>query len=468
MRLTKIPLIGLLVLTFCGSFYSCGVDRWEEYSSETALDSWIDSIMRQNYLWYEEMPSYSKLNLFIPPKEFLSKVISSSKDKGYSFADSLCDVPLPSYGFDYALVRSADNDTVYNALITYIVPDSPADKAGLKRGEWIMKVNNRLISNKYEKELLQGTSSLTLAIGTYQEFKPEVPPTKEDQKTYKVVLDREGVVMKEANNTVEDKPIHQQNVLTLSNGTKVGYLMYNSFTAGTATNPEGYNNELRQTFRSFEQQAVKGLILDLRYNKGGSIACAQLLATLLVPKSYLNTPMAYLKYNNKNEEKNQTVMFDEKLIGDGVNLNLGTILVITSNTTAGAPEMVMHCINEKTPQLIAIGGNTKGQNVATQQFTNPLYRWSINPVVCAIYNSKEETQKGAFEPTYPLSETSDYLRYKPFGDPEEILLNTAIGVLEGTYPPKTPKAEAPQPKGEIIKEVRCSTSRRYSTAGLRF
>lgn len=464
MKLAKIPLIGLLVLTFCGSFYSCGVDRWEEYKSETALDSWIDSLMRQNYLWYEEMPSSSKLNLFIPPKEFLSKVISSTQDKGYSFADSVCDVPLPSYGFDYALVRSVDNDTAYNALITYIVPDSPADKAGLKRGEWIMKVDHRFISSKYEKELLQGVSSLTLSIGTYQEFKPEVP---QEQKTYKVVLDREGVVMEEANRTVEDKPIHQKKVLTLANGTKVGYLMYNSFTAGTATNPEGYNNELRQAFRFFDEQQVKGLILDLRYNKGGSIACAQLLATLLVPKSYLNTPMAHLKYNNKNEEKNQTVMFDEKLLGEGVNLNLGTIIVITSNLTAGAPEMVMHCINEKTPQLIAIGGTTKGQNVATQRFVNPLYRWAINPVVCTIYNSKEETQNGAFEPTYPLSETSDYLRYKPFGDPEEILLNTAIGVLEGTYPPKTPKARPVQPKREILKEVHCSTSRRYSTSGLR-
>lgn len=45
-----LPLLGTLILT---SLFSCGVDRWPEYYPETGRDIWIDSVMRQEYLWYE-------------------------------------------------------------------------------------------------------------------------------------------------------------------------------------------------------------------------------------------------------------------------------------------------------------------------------------------------------------------------------------------------------------------------------
>ena len=49
-----LPLLGTLILT---SLFSCGVDRWPEYYPETGRDIWIDSVMRQEYLWYRDMPS---------------------------------------------------------------------------------------------------------------------------------------------------------------------------------------------------------------------------------------------------------------------------------------------------------------------------------------------------------------------------------------------------------------------------
>ena len=46
-----LPLLGTLILT---SLFSCGVDRWPEYYPETGRDIWIDSVMRQEYLWYRD------------------------------------------------------------------------------------------------------------------------------------------------------------------------------------------------------------------------------------------------------------------------------------------------------------------------------------------------------------------------------------------------------------------------------
>ncbi len=77
-------------------------------------------------------------------------------DNGFSKIDSLLDEPIPSYGFDYTLYKVLDNDTAYNALISYVVPGSPAEEAGLQRGHWIMMMNGDYITKKVESELLQG------------------------------------------------------------------------------------------------------------------------------------------------------------------------------------------------------------------------------------------------------------------------------------------------------------------------
>lgn len=84
-KLLILPLLGTLILT---SLFSCGVDRWPEYYPETGRDIWIDSVMRQEYLWYKDMPSPAAPDYFQEPAEFLKKAVASM-DKGFSNIDSL-------------------------------------------------------------------------------------------------------------------------------------------------------------------------------------------------------------------------------------------------------------------------------------------------------------------------------------------------------------------------------------------
>ena len=72
-KLRKIILIPALVIVSISGFFSCGVDRWPEYAHMTALDTWMYDIMQQNYLWYQDLPSYDDANLFLEPAQFLSK-----------------------------------------------------------------------------------------------------------------------------------------------------------------------------------------------------------------------------------------------------------------------------------------------------------------------------------------------------------------------------------------------------------
>ncbi len=473
-KLRKIILIPALVIVFISGFFSCGVDRWPEYAHMTALDTWMYDIMQQNYLWYQDLPSYDDVNLFQEPATFLSKV--KSKNDSYSFVDSVMETPLPTYGFDYSLVRSADIDTAYNALVTYVIPSSPAAQAGLKRGDWIMKVDTSYISKKYETQLLQGTEARDLVMGIWKKVPVETEEgEKEGEETkyeYKVVPDDRTLDLPAAR-VVEDNPVHKYEILPVKEkgmDIKVGYLMYNSFTAGTKAEPEKYNDELRRVSQEFQTAGVKHVILDLRYNAGGSLDCVQLLGTILTSSARLNEPMAYLEYNDKNRDKDVTINFDPDVLKTGVNLNQSSLYAITSSTTAGAPEMLIRSLFLKDSYPIAtIGSSTKGQTVATEQFINEEFRWSVNPVVCTVYNSTHDDW-GAISPNDKLkvSETSidgvtNYSEFLPFGDPNERLLKVAIGVIEGTYPPQEEdKGDKTKAQFKIEKSVSSPASRRFT------
>lgn len=474
-KLRKIILIPALSIVFISGFFSCGVDRWPEYAHQTALDTWMYDIMQQNYLWYQDLPSYDNVNLFLDPASFLSKV--KSKSDSYSFVDSVMETPLPTYGFDYSLVRSADIDTAYNALITYVIPGSPAEAAGLVRGDWIMKVDTSYISKKYETQLLQGTKARDLVMGVWKEVpvEPEEGEVGEEETTVYKVVPNDKTLKLPAARAVEDNPVHKTEILTVkenNSNIKVGYLMYNSFTAGTKADPEKYNDELRQISQEFKTAGVKYVILDLRYNAGGSLDCVQLLGTILTSNARLNEPMAYLEYNDKNRDKDATINFDPTILGSGTNLDLPGLFVITSGTTAGAPEMLIGSLFLKDSYpVVSIGSATKGQNVATEEFVNEEFLWSVNPVVCTVYNSKHN-ENGSFVPNADLkiSETTidgitNYSEFLPFGDPNERLLKVAIGVIEGTYPPKKEEDTTTKAQFKIEKSVISPASRRFVGGG---
>lgn len=466
-NLRKIILIPALIMVSISSFISCGVDRWPEYAHQTALDSWIYDIMQQNYLWYEALPTYDEVNLFQEPAAFLSKV--KIRQDSYSYVDTVMDAPLPTYGFDYTLVRSIVNDTAYNALITYVIPDSPAADAGLKRGNWIMKVDTSYISRRYETQLLQGTKAVELTLGEWKEVEIESEIEGEDPTKVFMVVPIEGEpVEMPAARVVEDNPVHKYEILSATeNGReiKVGYLMYNSFIAGTRTEPQKYNNELRRVSQEFAAAKVERVILDLRYNAGGTIDCVQLLGTILTSASRLNEPMAFLQYNNKNTDRDTTLIFDEKVLESGTNLNQSSLFVITSGTTAGAPEMLIHSLRiEDIYPIVSIGSATKGQNVATEQFINEEFRWSINPVVSTVYNAEHDSY-GSYTP-HPDLRISDnnYSEFLPFGDPNERLLKVAIGVIERTFPPKDEEEGGETPANasfKVEKIVNSPASRRF-------
>lgn len=449
-NLLLIPLTGLLVLT---SLFSCGVDRWKEYYPLTGRDLWIDSVMRQDYLWYMDIPPSKDLNYFKEPADFLKSELSKL-DKGFSTVDTLDNTPVLSYGFDYTLYKVATSDTTYNALISYVIPDSPASQAGLERGEWIMLIDGDSITKKTEEWLAEG-GSRKLRIGkyTFQEVdNGEEDEDGEKQKVGVVLEDRD--VELPAARVVTDNAVHAEKIFQLEGtGQTVAYLAYNAFSPGPHAGSQEYNNELRRFSQQCKQAGVNNFVLDLRYNAGGDMECVQLLGDIVVPADKLESPLAFLKYNDKQSMKDRDLILDSQLLKGGANLNLNTLYVITTHTTAGAGEMLVNCLRPYM-NVVLVGEATKGEYVATETYLNPQYPWVLRPVVCEVLNIEEKADyENGFQPDLSVNQYAYPQAVLPLGNPDEIMLNTVLNIIAGNIelPKKEPATQMTAVKSFSVK-----------------
>lgn len=425
-RSIYILLLGMVLLPIY--FGSCAQDRWALYAEETKSDRWIDDTMRVWYYWNQSIPNTNDLNYFQEPFTFFSSLLSDEDGKNgtpYSTIDSLIpatrSIPYTdySYGFQFTTNRVEGNDTALYAHVLYVVPESPAGEIGLQRGDWIMEMDGEPITeNNYGR--LYGDGSMQLTIGYYDAENDTIRSYNDGPQTIASAR------------SIQDNPIHYYNIYQ-SGGKQVGYLVYNHFSAGATDSGTEYDDELRSVFQQFASGQVDEFILDLRYNNGGLVTCAQLLCTMLAPASALGQQLSYLEYNSNFQSV--SLLLDENLIQNGANLNLSTLYVLTSGETASASEMLINCLRPFM-NVVLIGSTTVGKNVGSVSFTNPELMLTMSPIVCKIYNSQGESDyEDGFQPDVSINENDDLARFLPFGNPNELMLSTALSIISGEQNP---------------------------------
>ncbi|WP_071146221.1 S41 family peptidase [Bacteroides ihuae] len=430
----KLPIFLLLIVLLIGNASCKDGDNDDDSgliidpTEKTGVNAWIESTMRENYLWYADMPAQSKLNFSADPETFFSSLLSTSdgdedsngKHYYYSYIESTSTITKAisnleqSYGFEFIFYKLRRDGVTFAAHLLYVAPNSPADEAGLKRGDWILTMNADSITTSNYK-VLYGSSAMELSIAKYSNGK-FVTQTEKTQL---------GAARK-----IEDDPVHYHTIIPW-NGRKVGYLVYNHFTAGQTDEDTKYNKELLSLSNTFK--GINEFILDLRYNNGGLLSSAQLLSTILAPASALGKTFCTLQYNDNQSPQSESITLRSSLLNGGINLDLKTIYVLVSAETASASELVINCLKPYM-EVVVIGKTTEGKNVGSVSYTDDKYPWLLQPIVCKLYNAsgKSEYGKVGFIPDYKRDEAETLDKFLPFGDTNELLLSTALGLIGGT------------------------------------
>lgn len=434
------------------------------------------------YFWQESVPNladskaadeaaYTRFISENPEPEAFFDALKSSQDRfswiasDYEVLENQLQGISASNGVEFGLTLLAQNDPRVIGYVRYILPGSDASNKNIKRGDFFNSVNGTELTTSNYRDLLYGdTLSYTLGLVTIEAGEP--------------VSTGVEVALTKVENFYKD-PIFIEKILELPSS-KVGYLMYNQF-VGTTENNEALNN----VFGRFKAQNITDLILDLRYNRGGSVSNCTYLASMITGQ-FKDAIFSQQVWNSKLmdywNENNEEALYDRFVdtISEGTtikSLNLNKIYILTTSTSASASELLINGLDSHI-SVVHIGETTVGKNVGSitvydyidnNQTKNPNHKYAMQPIVLKIANSNGYADyNDGLNPD--VAQDESILNMGVLGDENEPLLSTALSQISGTARmlqttatsfPKELRMEAP----EMIREQNMHTDHRMNWKG---
>ena len=488
----SIRFIAALVLLAMFSF-SCKKHKPEPPKANgTRTQLTQDSIYlyaKQIYLWNDALPSYEVFN---PrkytqstneltnlkkevyditqykkgsdgqPYEYIATEPASPKfsyielsESGGSIAGSaptVNQVELNGVGSDFGFALSLEGARAsYRIYIRYVNAGSPAFNNGLRRGDWVQVLNGRTLSTNFTtadetfiNSALNG-SSLTLTA--------KKPNGTTVTKTI-------------TNSTYNSRATFKDTIIT-SSGTKIGYLALARF-----SDPDNYtytSEPIRTAFSKFVNGGVTNLVIDLRYNGGGYVETARLLADLIAGKFKNGSTMFSEHYNATLQNHQATILKNQPLPNSSgrkanyfdnydysVSSNtylfsnqseslssVNKIVFLVSSSTASASELVINVLKPHISSLKLISSEDEYGNSKT--YGKPVGFFPITIDKYDVYFSMFETKNSLGQGGYYTGLTPDVVSYDDvthdFGDPAESQFASAINyIVNGTLSAKAPGA----------------------------
>jgi len=397
-------------------------------------NEWVTENMRIYYYWNRDIPSDKLLDFQLTPPDFFETL--RNKNDRFSWiqnADELKDnlsgiSTTTGINFQLGLYGDESNPSVFG-YIRYVIPGSPADIGGIKRGDLFTKVNDKSMNKDNYNEVLEPY---------YKGQGYKLTLAKLENYTITETSDIELNAVK-----VDEPSVHFHTVLTTNSGRKVGYLFYNQF----------INDKIQEVFNAFQDfrdQGIQDLILDIRYNLGGGIAASGILSALIM-QNY-DMELVYVNYNY-NQDLNQQFSqeerekkfkdlypafvdeaglnaFDSKV--KAANLNLSKIYILATDNSASASELV---INDLEPymEVVHIGDTTYGKNegsitIEDDDDAPPKIEWAIQPIILKLANSEGfGDYPNGLVPDFVVEES---LPLQPLGSKNDPLIAKALGLID--------------------------------------
>lgn len=263
---------------------------------------------KETYFWNDGIPTYElfKPRSYSSDQEVLDAIVklpgtNKPVDK-YSFLDdggvstSLGGV---SGDFGFSIFYNDDDGNsatpTEDLRIKYVSPGSPAATSGLKRGFQITSLNGKSGSSLSTSSSANVSFVSTAVFGSSSTVSLTVK--KPDGSSQSLTI---------AKATYANNPILTTKTFTVGSK-KVAYIVYNSFTTNS-------RDILRTAIGKFQTEGASELIVDLRYNGGGSVATSDVFTNLIAPASVSGQVMYTTFWTKTMQDGNAKILANQPLL----------------------------------------------------------------------------------------------------------------------------------------------------------
>lgn len=201
------------------------------------------------------------------------------------------------------------NDENMNILIYSIIPNSPASKSELQKGDKLITVNDVAVSG------MTTTDFINHVIKGSKETEYIIRFERNEQQK-EIMIKRERITLKSVRSQCYEE-----------NGKKIGYLKVEIFAANTY---EQFKKELQ----NLEKMGIDSLIIDLRDNNGGHLTVVANMISLFLDSSHV----IY-----QTQDKNGTI----KVHSTGSKTKSYPIVIIGNSASASASELMIGALTEE-------------------------------------------------------------------------------------------------------------------------
>ena len=427
----------LLYLVVTIAFTSCFDDLDDKPIDNTDINDFVYRAMDLYYLYKENVPALVEnkassanyityLSQYSQPEELFENLIfnRTTIDRFSWITDDYLALEqqfsgiTTTTGMEFGLLRYASGSNAIFGYVRYILPNTSAESSGLQRGDLFNAVNGIPLTVSNYRRLLN-EYAFTLNLAEYNDNNTTTP----DDDTIEATPNTVNL----SSLSYTENPVFKTEVLQVE-GENVGYLMYNGFVAN-------FDDALKNAFGVFKANTVQHLVIDLRYNSGGSVSSATLLGSLITG-NLTGEVFSKLQYNYQLQSKNTSYNFSSQ----GNSLNLNTVYVLTSKSSASASEMV---INSLKPYItvMQVGDITTGKSQASVTLydspdfgrtnADPRHTYALQPLVAKTVNVLDEGVPSTGIP--PLVEYKEQINnLGVLGSETEPLLAEALNHIANT------------------------------------
>ncbi|NOU16548.1 MAG: hypothetical protein HOO91_03195 [Bacteroidales bacterium] len=384
----------LSIMFFGIAIYALQNCKKEETNWDKLANKELLSVMKDYYYWYDKLPTVDP-NSYKDPSTLIETLRVNPPDR-WSYVTTKQE--LEAYynsGAYYGFGFGSSFDQNGKLWIIYVYKSSPFTEKGINRGWQISSIDGVTPTpenyNQIIGESAAGVSKTIVFISP-------------DGNSFTYTFTKFEVAV---NSVLFDS------VYTISSK-KIAYMVLNTFITPTI-------REVNTCFAKFKSENVDELIVDLRYNGGGSISVSDTVASLIGGNAANGGVYTNYVYNDKHSDSNKSIFF--RSLSNTLTLN--RVVFITDRGTASASELVINGLKPFMPVCL-IGSKTHGKPVGMRSFTYNEVDWAFLPVCFSLKNANNEGDY--FDGLAVNVDAADDVS-KPFGDFREASFAAALTYL---------------------------------------